>query len=83
MRTCCGCRESFPKKELIRVVRTPEGTVEIDLTGRKNGRGAYLCRNTDCLRRAKKSGAFARSLGAPVTEEICAVLEKELEAIET
>lgn len=83
MRTCCGCRQSFPKKELIRVVRTPEGTIEIDLTGRKNGRGAYLCRSTECLRKAKKTGAFARSLGVPVTEEICAVLEKELEAIET
>ena len=50
-RKCLGCMQSFPKKELIRVVRTPEGEVEIDLTGKKSGRGAYICKNEACLKK--------------------------------
>ena len=82
MRTCCGCRQSFPKKTLVRIVRTPEGSVELDVTGRRNGRGAYLCRNAACLRRAEKSGSIARSLDTRIDRELFDKLEKELEGFE-
>lgn len=62
MRMCVACREMKPKKELIRVVRTPEGTVTADLTGKKNGRGAYLCRNEECLEKAVRIHALERAL---------------------
>ena len=62
MRMCVACREMKPKKELIRIVRTPEGPVEADLTGKKNGRGAYLCRNAECLEKAVKIRALDRAL---------------------
>jgi len=68
-----------PKKELIRVILTPEGTIETDLTGKKNGRGAYLCPNPECFRKARKTKAIDRSLGVTVPEEIYARLGKELE----
>ena len=58
MRQCLGCREMKPKRELIRVVTTQDGEVHIDLTGKANGRGAYLCPNADCLKKAVKSKAF-------------------------
>ncbi len=78
MRTCCGCRQSFPRKELVRIVRKPDGETVLDVTGRTNGRGAYLCRSLACLAKARKSGSIARSLEAPVSEEVFAGLEKEL-----
>ena len=62
MRMCVACREMKPKKELIRIVRTPEGPVEADLTGTKNGRGAYLCRSEECLEKAIKIHALDRAL---------------------
>ena len=62
MRQCLGCREMKPKKELIRVVRTPEGEVLLDPTGRRNGRGAYLCCKKECLARAVKTRALERAL---------------------
>ncbi len=62
MRMCVACREMKPKKELIRIVRTPEGPVEADLTGKKNGRGAYLCRSEECLEKAIKIHALDRAL---------------------
>ena len=79
MRQCLGCREHKPKKELVRVVRSPEGTVSLDLGGKANGRGAYLCRSAKCLRSAVKSNALGRALGAAVPEEVISRLEKELE----
>ena len=82
MRTCCGCRETFPKKELVRVVRKPDGEVQIDDKGRMNGRGAYLCKNVQCLKKARKTGNIARSLEVSITEEIYLRLEKELGEIE-
>ena len=68
MRMCVGCREMKPKKELIRVVRTPEGEIVADETGRKNGRGAYLCRSEACLNKALKIRALDRALEQPLTE---------------
>ena len=68
MRMCVACREMKPKKELIRVVRTPEGDMVADETGRKNGRGAYLCRSEACLNKALKTRALDRALEQPLSE---------------
>ena len=68
MRMCVACREMKPKKELLRVVRTPEGEIVPDETGRRNGRGAYLCRSEACLNKALKIRALDRALEQPLTE---------------
>ncbi len=81
-RTCVGCRIKKPKHELLRIVRTPEGNVETDRSGRKNGRGAYICPDPDCLAKAMKSGALGRALGATVQQDIYEGLLKEIEPIE-
>ena len=79
-RQCMGCRERKAKRELIRVVRTPEGTVSLDFRGKMNGRGAYLCPNPECLKKALRSKALDRSLEVTIPEEVYARLEKEMEA---
>ncbi|NLM69956.1 MAG: YlxR family protein [Firmicutes bacterium] len=79
MRTCVGCRESRPKKELIRIVRTPESEVEIDLTGKKSGRGAYLCPSKECLAKAVKTAQLERSLNISISDEIKVLLEQQLD----
>ncbi len=66
MRRCVGCMQSRPKKELIRIVGTPEGPVVLDRTGKARGRGAYLCSDGDCLAKARKRNALARSLGRSI-----------------
>ena len=78
MRRCTGCGEMKEKKDLIRVVRTPEGTVEIDKTGKKSGRGVYLCPNSECLEKAYKEHRLERSLKTKVSGEIYEQLRKEL-----
>ena len=83
MRMCAACRTKKPKKELVRVVRTPEGEVLVDDTGRKNGRGVYLCRDNACLKKALKSHALERALEHEVGEETAAQLIKEFEAYGT
>ena len=80
LRQCIGCREQKPKNELIRVVRPPEGALSIDLRGKAPGRGAYLCRSSECLKRAVKSRALERALSVPVPEDVWARLTAELEA---
>ena len=80
MRQCLGCREHKPKRELVRIVRSPEGEVSLDRTGKANGRGAYLCLNAKCLRSAVKSNALGRAFGTAVPEEVLSRLEKELES---
>jgi len=80
MRQCLGCREMKPKKELIRVVRSPEGELSIDFKGKKPGRGAYVCRDTACLARAKKSRAIERAFETEVSEEMYAALMASMEA---
>jgi predicted RNA-binding protein YlxR (DUF448 family) len=69
MRMCVGCREMKDKRELTRVVRTPEGAVEIDPTGRMNGRGAYIC-SAQCLEKARKKNLLGRALDHPVDAEV-------------
>jgi len=77
-RRCVGCVGTFPKKDLIRVVRSPEGEISIDFTGKKSGRGAYLCKSEACFKKARKSGILKRSLECEISEEIYAELEKEI-----
>ena len=79
MRSCCGCREKKPKRELIRVVRSPEGEVSFDITGRKAGRGVYLCNDKACLAKAIKSRALARALECEIPEEVYERLEGEMQ----
>ena len=79
-RQCMGCRERKAKRELIRVVRTPEGAVRLDFGGKMNGRGAYLCPNPECLKKAIRAKALERSLEVSIPEEVVAQLEKEMEA---
>lgn len=82
LRKCVACQEMKPKKELIRVVRTPEGQILIDLTGKKSGRGAYLCGQGACFKLAKKSKAFDRALKQNVSPEIYDQLEQDFIRIE-
>lgn len=70
MRQCVGCREMKPKKELIRVVKSPEGVLSLDFRGKAPGRGAYLCPDPDCLKRAVKSKALERGFEIPIPQEI-------------
>lgn len=80
MRQCLGCREMFPKRELIRVVRSPEGVLSIDSTGKAPGRGAYLCGKLACFKKARKSRAIERALSVTVPEEVFDTLERQMEA---
>jgi predicted RNA-binding protein YlxR (DUF448 family) len=75
---CSGCGEHRPKRDLIRVVRSPEGEISLDLTGRKNGRGAYLCPRAECLQKARRARRIERSLGCPIPDEVYDEMEKEL-----
>ncbi|MBE6599350.1 MAG: YlxR family protein [Ruminococcaceae bacterium] len=77
-RRCVGCQGTFPKKELIRVVRSPEGEVSIDFTGKKSGRGAYVCKNEACLKKAKKTGVLHRHLEVEISEELYEELLREI-----
>ena len=78
LRQCVGCREMKPKKELIRVVKSPEGEVSLDLTGKKPGRGAYVCRSADCLRAARKARRFERAFSCRIPDEVYDRMEEEL-----
>lgn len=78
MRMCLGCGEMKPKKELIRAVKSPEGDISIDLTGKKSGRGAYICRSTECFRKARKARKFEKTFSCMISEEVYDSMEKEL-----
>ena len=78
-RQCMGCRERRSKREMIRVVRSPEGDVSLDFGGKKNGRGAYLCPNMECLKKAIRSKSLDRSLEVTIPEDVYARLQKEME----
>lgn len=78
LRMCTGCMEMKPKKELIRIVKSPEGEVSVDLTGKKSGRGAYICKNIECLEKAFKTKRLSRNLDAAIDEEIYNRLRKEI-----
>ena len=82
LRKCTGCGEMKPKKELVRVVKTPEDEVLMDLTGRVNGRGAYICPNAQCLKIARKSKRIERSFQMQIPDEIYDKMEEELMADE-
>lgn len=82
MRQCTGCGEMKTKRELIRVIKTPENEIVIDFSGKKNGRGAYLCNSLECLKKARKTKAIERSLKTTIPKEIYDQLEKELTVVE-
>lgn len=81
-RQCTGCREMKSKKELLRVLLTPEGSITLDVTGRQNGRGAYLCRSMECLQKARKNHGLERSLKTAIPAEVYEQLQEELASIE-
>ncbi|WP_083453879.1 RNase P modulator RnpM [Syntrophomonas palmitatica] len=80
-RMCVGCREMKNKKELIRVVRSPEGEIALDLTGKKAGRGAYICPNLECLNQAVKGKRLQKALEHDIPAEVLASITKQIEAI--
>ncbi len=82
LRKCTGCGEMKPKKELVRVVKSPEGEVSLDLTGRKPGRGAYVCPRVDCLRLARKARRLDKACSCPIPAEVYDRMEEEFEASE-
>ncbi len=77
-RRCTGCGEHFPKTALVRVVRSPEGEISLDATGKKPGRGAYLCKNAECLRRARRARRLEQNLEVTIPDEVYLALEGEL-----
>ncbi|MBQ7958859.1 MAG: YlxR family protein [Oscillospiraceae bacterium] len=77
MRNCKGCNEMKPKKELIRIVKSPEGEISLDLTGKKNGRGAYICDNPECIARLKKQKLLNKVFSTAVDDEVYAKIEEE------
>ena len=77
-RQCMGCRERKNKRDMIRVVRTTEGTVSLDFSGKLNGRGAYICPDAECLKKARKAKSLDRSLEVTIPEEVYDRLEKEM-----
>lgn len=79
LRQCLGCREMKPKRELIRAVRSPEGEVSLDFRGRKPGRGAYVCPNPECLKKARKARALERAFGCQIPEEVWDALERQMQ----
>lgn len=81
-RKCTGCQEMKNKREMLRVLRTPEGEILLDVTGRKNGRGAYICRCRECLDKAVKNRGLERSLKVRIPEETYEGLKKEIESID-
>ena len=77
-RQCTGCGEMRDKPDLIRVIRTPEDKIEVDFTGKKNGRGAYLCNNPDCLAKARKRKSLERSLKTAIPPEVYERISEEM-----
>ncbi len=78
IRRCTGCGEHFPKKELVRVLRTPDGEIILDETGKKSGRGAYICKAQSCLKKARKARRLESSLECSIPDEVYDRLEEEL-----
>ena len=78
-RQCVGCRTMTDKRELVRIVKTPEGEIVLDTTGKKSGRGAYVCRDPQCLKKARKSRALDRMLEVSIPDEVYEALERQME----
>ena len=83
MRKCVGCQKMKSKKEMIRVIRDTEGNLVLDATGKKNGRGAYICPTKECLQSAIKSHGLERSFGQIIPESVYEALKKEMELLES
>ncbi|WP_207739965.1 YlxR family protein [Clostridium sp. 1001271B_150615_H5] len=81
LRQCIGCQEMKSKKEMIRVIKTAEDEIMLDATGRKNGRGAYLCPSMECLKKAVKGKRLERSFKMAIPKEVYETLEKEMEEL--
>ena len=79
MRLCIGCREKKPKWELLRIVKNNEGEIFVDPTGKKNGRGAYICRNMDCFAKARKAKSLSHEFSCEIPEEVYDEIMKQLE----
>ena len=82
LRQCIGCQEMKEKKGMVRVIKTPEETIELDTTGRKNGRGAYICPRMECFMKARKSKGLERSLKTSIPQEVDEELEREMNRID-
>ena len=80
LRRCLGCNEQKPKQELLRVVRSPEGEISLDFTGKKSGRGAYICRNVKCLKKAVKSHRIDKNLECTVPDEVYEKMRQKWES---
>ena len=80
-RQCVGCRTMYEKRELLRVVNTPEGEISLDTTGKKSGRGAYVCRKVECLKKAQKAKALDRALEVTIPQEVYDSLQLQLEGV--
>jgi hypothetical protein len=78
IRMCCGCGENFPKRDMVRIVKSPEGEISLDVTGKKSGRGAYICQKVECLEKAQKSRRLERAFSSKVSQEVYEVLKDEL-----
>ena len=83
MRQCIGCGEMKPKKEMLRIIKTAEEEILLDTTGRKNGRGAYICPNSECLKKAVKGKGLERSFKMAIPKDVYEMLTKEMEEFET
>ncbi len=79
LRQCTGCGEMKPKRELVRVVKSPEGVISLDRSGKANGRGAYICHNAECYKKAVKSRRFEKAFSMQIPESVCDAILKELE----
>lgn len=80
MRMCLGCNEMKPKKEMIRVVKSADGNISLDFTGKKSGRGAYICKNTECFQSARKARRFEKSFSCKIDSKVYEEMENELTA---
>lgn len=78
MRKCTGCGEMFDKRTLVRVVKSPDSEISLDLTGKKSGRGAYVCKNIDCLKKARKKRALERAFGVHIEDSVYDRMEEEI-----
>lgn len=82
LRMCTGCGEMFDKRTLVRVVKSPEGEISLDLTGKKPGRGAYVCKKAECLRKARKKKAFERAFSVRIDDAVYEIMEEEIKRAE-
>lgn len=80
-RQCVGCRTMYDKRDLLRVVKSPEGDISLDTTGKKSGRGAYVCRSVECLKKAQKSRALERALEIAIPQEVYDALQQQMEGV--